>query len=106
MYYEMMSKPTQKQIKREFVLKHKEKIIQIVDDMLQKDAPISFNHYDIYKDAFTTFAQDIIEKYTLLHEPKIEYIIDDCELIDKHILLTPKTKTSIVEIMKKYSDNV
>ena len=101
-----MSKPTQKQIKREFVLKHKEKILQIVNDMLQKDAPIAFNHYDIYKDAFTTFAQDIVEKYTFLHEPKIEYITEDCELIDKHILLKPKSKTSIVEIMKKYSDNV
>jgi hypothetical protein len=105
MYYEMMSHPTTKQIKREFVLKHKEQILQIVEDMLKKDAPIAFDHYDIYKDSFTTFAQDIIEKYTLLHEPNVEYITEDCELIDKHILLKPKTKT-IVEIMKKYSDNV
>jgi len=52
-----------------------------------------------------TFAQDIIEKYTLLNEPKIEYIIKDAELIDKQILIKPKTK-SVVEIMKKYNDNI
>jgi hypothetical protein len=105
MYYEIMSKPNKSQIKRDFIMKHKEKILNIVTEMLNKDAPISFNNYDIYKDPFMVFAQDIIEKYTLLNEPKIEYITKDAELIDKQILIKPKTKT-VVEIMKKYNDNV
>lgn len=107
MYYEIMSKPTQKQIKREFIIKNKEKIITIVTEMLKKDAPIAFDNYDIYKESFTTFAQDVIEKYTLLNEPKVEYIIQDPELVDKHLLIQPKARgKSIVEIMKKYSDSV
>jgi hypothetical protein len=105
MYYEIMSKPNKTQIKREFIMKHKEKILNIVTEMLNKDAPIKFNNYDIYNEPFMTFAQDIIEKYTLLNEPKIEYIIKDAEMIDKQILIKPKTK-SVVEIMKKYNDNI
>ena len=105
MYYEIMSKPNKSQIKREFIMKHKDQILKIVNEMLNKDAPIQYNNYDIYKESFMTFAQDIIEKHTLLNEPKIEYITRDAELIDKHILLKPKTK-SVVEIMKKYSDNI
>ena len=107
MYYEIMSKPTKKQIKREFIMKNKEKIISIVNEMLEKDAPFAFDNYDIYKDSFMTFAQDIIEKYTLLNEPKIEYMIPDPELIDKHLMIQPKSKArTIVEIMKKYNDNI
>jgi hypothetical protein len=105
MYYEIMSKPNKSQIKRDFIMKHKEKILNIVTEMLHKDAPISFNNYDIYKESFMTFAQEIVEKHTLLNEPKIEYITKDAELIDKQILIKPKTK-SVVEIMKKYNDNV
>ena len=106
MYYEIMSRPTKTQIKREFIMKNKEKIIFIVNEMLQKDAPIAFDNYDIYKESFMTFAQDIIEKHTLLNEPRVEYIIPDPQLVDKHILIQPKTKRTIVEIMKKYNDNV
>ena len=105
MYYEIMSKPNKTQIKREFIMKHKEQIVKIVTEMLNKDAPVTFNNYEINKEPFMTFAQDIIEKHTLLNEPKIEYIIKDAELIDKQILLKPKTKT-VVEIMKKYNDNI
>jgi 5'(3')-deoxyribonucleotidase len=53
-----------------------------------------------------TFAQDVIEKYTLLNEPKIEYIIPDPELVDKNLMIQPKTRRTIVEIMKKYNDNI
>jgi len=107
MYYEIMSNPPKSQIKREFIMKNKDKILTIVTRMLEKDAPIAFNNYDIYKEPFMTFAQDVIEKYTLLNEPKVEYIIQDAELIDKHLLLQPKTKSrTVVEIMKKYNDNV
>jgi len=106
MYYEIMSKPTKKQIKREFIMKNKEKIISIVNEMLEKDAPIAFDNYDIYKESFMTFAQDIIEKYTLLNEPKIEYMIPDPELVDKNLMIQPKTRRTIVEIMKKYNDNI
>jgi hypothetical protein len=105
MYYEIMATPPNKQIKREFVIKHKDKIITIVNEMLKKDAPIMFNNYDIYRESFMTFAQEIIEKHTLLNEPKIEYIIPDCQLVDRQILLKPKVKT-VVEIMKKYNDNI
>ena len=107
MYYEIMYKPSNKHITREYIIKHKEQIIKIVDEMLKKDAPIRFNEYDIYREAFNTFAQDIIEKYTLLNEPKIEYIIHAPELIDKQILLQPKVRSkTIVEIMKKYNDSI
>jgi len=107
MYYEIMSNPPKSQIKREFIMKNKDKILTIVTRMLEKDAPIAFNNYDIYKEPFMTFAQDVIEKYTLLNEPKVEYIIQDAELIDKHLLLQPKSKSkTIVDIMKKYNDNV
>jgi hypothetical protein len=107
MYYEIMSSPPKKQIKREFIIKHKDNILKIVNQMLEKDAPIAFNNYDIYKEPFITFAQDIIEKHTLLNEPKIEYIIQDAVLIDKHLMIQPKAKArTIVEIMKKYNDNV
>jgi hypothetical protein len=106
MYYEIMTNPTKTQMKREFVMKNKEKIISIVNEMLQKDAPIAFNNYDIYKEPFMTFAQDVIEKYTLLNEPRVEYMIPDPVLIDKNLMIHPKTKRTIVEIMKKYNDNV
>ena len=106
MYYEIMSNPTKKQIKREFIMKNKETIATIVNEMLKKDAPIAFDNYDIYKEPFMTFAQDIIEKYTLMNEPKVEYIIPDPELVDKNLMIHPKTKRTIVEIMKKYNDNV
>ena len=46
MYYEIMSKPNKSQIKRDFIMKHKEKILNIVTEMLNKDAPICFNNYD------------------------------------------------------------
>jgi hypothetical protein len=102
-----MSKPTKKQIKREFIIKHKDKIIDIVNEMLKKDAPICYDNYDIYRESFMTFAQDIMEKYTLLNEPKIEYIIHDPQLIDKQIILQPKIKSkTILEIMKKYNDTI
>ena len=107
MYYEIMSNPTKTQLKREFIIKNKDKILSIVTQMLEKDAPIAFDNYDIYKESFMTFAQDVIEKHTLLNEPRVEYIIPDPELIDKHLLLQPKSKAkTIVEIMKKYNDNV
>ena len=105
MYYEIMSKPTSKHVTRNYILTHKEQIMNIVTEMLKNDAPIRFDNYDIYKEPFITFAQDIIEKYIILNEPKVEYVIQGCELIDKHIILKPKLK-SVVEIMKKYNDNV
>ena len=100
MYYEIMSKPTIKNNKREYIVKHKKEILEIVDEMLKIDAPTKYVNYAMYKDCFFTFSQDIIEKHNVLNTPKIEYIIDDAELIDKHILFKPKTRT-IIECMKK-----
>lgn len=100
MYYELMSKPPIKITKREYIIKHKEEIIKIVGEMLQPDAPKKYENYNIYKDCFATFSQEIIEKHLVLNAPHIEYITDDAELIGKNILLRPKTKT-IIECMKK-----
>ena len=105
MYYEIMSKPIIKKNNREYIIQHKKEILKIVEEMLNSEAPIKYANYGLYKDCFITFAHDIIEKYIVLNSPKIEYIIDEVELFDKHILLKPKTK-SIIECMKKYNDNV
>ena len=106
MYYEIMSKPIIKTNKREYIIQHKEEILKIVEEMLKPDAPTNYTNYSIYKDCFISFSHEILEKYKVLNSPKIEYIIDDGEIMDKHILLQPKTKTSIIECMKKYNDSI
>ena len=102
MYYEIMSKPTKKNNKREYIIKHKK---EILEEMMKIDAPTKYVNYTIYKDSFFTFSQEVIEKHNVLNTPKVEYIIDDAELIDKQILFKPKPKT-IIECMKKYNDNI
>jgi len=105
MYYELMTKPIIQIKKREYILQYKKEILEIVTDMLQLDAPTNYVNYNIYKECFITFSQDIIEKYKVLNAPTVEYMIDDAELVDKQIFIRPKSKT-IIECMKKYQDNV
>ena len=68
--------------------------------MLEKDAYLTYEYYDLYKDNFFIFAKDVIDKTTILRTPSIT--VDNTELngIDKNILIKPKIKT-IIEIMKK-----
>jgi hypothetical protein len=68
--------------------------------MLDKDAHLNYEYYDLYKDSFYTFSKDVIDKTTILRTPHIVIDIQDVTSIDKTILLKPKTKT-IIELMKK-----
>jgi hypothetical protein len=100
MYYEIVSRSKKNEIKREKILENREEIIRIVQKMLEKDAYLTYEYYDLYKDTFFTFAKDVIDKTTILRTPNI--VFDNNELIgiDKNILIKPKIKT-IIEIMKK-----
>ena len=100
MYYEIVSRSKKNEIKREKILENREEIIRIVQKMLEKDAYLTYEYYDLYKDNFFTFAKDVIDKTTILRTPNI--VFDNNELIgiDKNILIKPKIKT-IIEIMKK-----
>ena len=101
MYYNMISKRNKEEIKRENILKYKEEIIKIVDNMLDKDSHLSYEYYDLFKDPFFAFSKEIIDTFTILHSPTISsYVTSEINPIDKHILLTPKQKT-VIEIMKK-----
>ena len=100
MYYEIMSKPIIRNNKREYILKHNKEILDVVNEMLKPDAPLQFNNYDIYKECFLNFAQEVVDKYIVLNTPRVEYITDDAQLIDKQILIKPKIK-SVIECMKK-----
>jgi hypothetical protein len=101
MYYNMISKKNKDEIKRENILKYKEEIIKIVNNMLDKDSHLTYEYYDLFKESFFSFSKEIIDVNIILHSPNISSYVT-CELnpIDKHILLTPKQKT-VIEIMKK-----
>ena len=100
MYYEIVSKHNKHEMKREKILENREEIIRIVQKLLEKDAYLTYEYYDLYKDNFFIFAKDVIDKTTILRTPSIT--VDNNELIgiDKNILIKPKIKT-IIEIMKK-----
>jgi len=105
MYYELMSKPIIQIKKREYILQYKKEILEIITEMLKSDAPTNYVNYNIYKDCFITFTQEIVEKYKVLNAPSVEYVIDDVQLVDKQIFIRPKSKT-IIDCMKKYQDNI
>jgi hypothetical protein len=100
MYYEIVSKGKNNEMKREQIMENREEVIRIVQKMLEKDSYLTYEYYDLYKDTFFTFAKDVIDKTTILRTPSIT--VDNYELhgIDKNILIKPKVKT-IIEIMKK-----
>lgn len=100
MFYELMTPKNKNEIKRQKIIEHKEEILRIVNKMLDKDAHLNYEYYDLYKDNFYTFSKDVIDKTTILRTPNIVFDIQDISGIDKTIFLKPKTKT-IIELMKK-----
>ena len=100
MFFELMTKKNINEIKRNTIIENKEEIIRIVHYMLDKDAHLNYEYYDLYKDSFYAFSKDVIDKTTLLRTPNIVFDISDTNNIDKTILLKPKPKT-IIEMFKK-----
>jgi hypothetical protein len=100
MFYELMAPGNKNEIKRQKIVEHKEEILRIVNKMLDKDAHLNYEYYDLYKDTFYTFSKDVIDKTTMLRTPNIVIDIQEVQGIDKTIFLKPKPKT-IIELMKK-----
>ena len=102
MYYELMTKHTISEIKREKILEHREDILRIIDKMLERDSHLTYEYYDLYKDALFTFSKEIIDKLTILRSQTVTFDIPYNEGIDKQLIIKPKTKTrTIIEMMKK-----
>ena len=87
---------------RNKIIENKEEIIKIVQNMLDKDAHLNYEYYDIYKDSFYAFSKDVIDKTTILRTPSITFDIQNMDIngIDKKIFIKPKSKT-IIEMFKK-----
>jgi hypothetical protein len=100
MFYELMAPGNKNEIKRQKIIENKEEILRIVNKMLDKDAHLNYEYYDLYKDTFYTFSKDVIDKTTMLRTPNIVFDIQEVSGIDKTIFLKPKPKT-IIELMKK-----
>jgi hypothetical protein len=100
MFYELMAPGNKNEMKRQKIVEHKEEILRIVNKMLDKDAHLNYEYYDLYKDTFYTFSKDVIDKTTMLRTPNIVFDIQEVSGIDKTIFLKPKPKT-IIELMKK-----
>jgi hypothetical protein len=100
MFYELMAPGNKNEIKRQKIIENKEEILRIVNKMLDKDAHLNYEYYDLYKDTFYTFSKDVIDKTTMLRTPNIVVDIQEVQGIDKTIFLKPKSKT-IIELMKK-----
>jgi hypothetical protein len=96
----LMAPGNKNEIKRQKIVEHKEEILRIVNKMLDKDAHLNYEYYDLYKDTFYTFSKDVIDKTTMLRTPNIVFDIQEVSGIDKTIFLKPKPKT-IIELMKK-----
>jgi hypothetical protein len=100
MFFELLSKTNNNDIKRSKIIENKEEIIKITNKMLDKDAHLNYEYYDLYKDSFYTFSKDVIDKTTILKTPNIVFEIPETNSIDKKIFITPKPKT-IIEMFKK-----
>ena len=99
MFFELLSKTNNNDIKRSKIIENKEEIIKITNKMLDKDAHLNYEYYDLYKDSFYTFSKDVIDKTTILRTPNIVFEIPETNSIDKKIFITPKPKT-IIEMFK------
>ena len=100
MFYEIMSNKHTNEIKRSKIIDNKEEILKIVNKMLDKDAHLNYEYYDLYKDTFYTFSKDVIDKTTILKTPNIVFNIEEVHQVDKQIYLKAKQKT-VIELMKK-----
>ena len=97
-----MTNKTTNEIKRNIIIENKEEIIRIVEKMLDKDAHLNYEYYDLYKDSFYAFSKDVIDKTTILRTPHLTFNNQNADLhgIDKKIFIKPKCKT-IIEMFKK-----
>ena len=100
MFFELLSKNNNNEIKRHKIIENKEEILRIANKMLDKDAHLNYEYYDLYKDSFYAFSKDVIDKTTILKTPNIVFEISETNNIDKKIFITPKPKT-IIEMFKK-----
>jgi len=100
MFFELLTTKTNNEIKRHKIIENKEEIIKIVEKMLDKDAHLTYEYYDLYKDSFYAFSKDVIDKTTILRTPHLTFDIEDIHGIDKTIFLKPKPKT-VIEMFKK-----
>jgi hypothetical protein len=100
MFFELLSKNNNNEIKRHKIIENKEEILRIANKMLDKDAHLNYEYYDLYKDSFYTFSKDVIDKTTILKTPTIVFEITETNNIDKTIFIKPKPKT-IIEMFKK-----
>jgi hypothetical protein len=100
MFFELLSKNNNNEIKRHKIIENKEEILRIANKMLDKDAHLNYEYYDLYKDSFYTFSKDVIDKTTILKTPTIVFEISETNNIDKTIFIKPKPKT-IIEMFKK-----
>jgi len=104
MFFEIMTNKSSNEIKRNKIIENKEEIIRIVEKMLDKDAHLNYEYYDLYKDTFYAFSKDVIDKTTILRTPSITFDIQNFEIngIDKTIFIKPKSKSkTIIEMLKK-----
>ena len=97
MYYEKMTRYKTKVN----MIKYNNDIRKIFDALLKED--ITFENYDLYKEDYDIFINNIIGKIVSLKEPPM--IIEetpDSELmnLDKKIFIKPKERT-IIGMMKK-----
>ena len=100
MFFELLTNKTTNEIKRNTIIENKEEIIRIVERMLDKDAHLNYEYYDLYKDTFYAFSKDVIDKTTILRTPSITFDIGEIHGIDRTIFIKPKSKT-IIEMLKK-----
>jgi len=100
MFFELLTTKTNNEIKRHKIIENKEEIIKIVEKMLDKDAHLTYEYYDLYKDSFYAFSKDVIDKTTILRTPHLTFDIEDIHGMDKKIFIKPKPKT-IIEMFKK-----
>ena len=90
MFFELLSKNNNNEIKRHKIIENKEEILRIANKMLDKDAHLNYEYYDLYKDSFYTFSKDVIDKTTILKTPTIVFEISETNNIDKTIFIKPK----------------
>ena len=48
MFFELLTNKTTNEIKRNKIIEHKEEIIRIVEKMLDKDAHLNYEYYELF----------------------------------------------------------
>jgi len=97
MYYEKITKYKTKVN----MSKYREDIQKIFNALLKEDT--TFENYNLYKEDYDAFIDNIIGKIVSLNQPPIimeSHQSDSVFLIDKTIFIKPKEKT-VIGMMKK-----